>query len=179
MNKRKVFDILLIVLVVALYRIFPHIPNVAPITGLALYGGVHLERKYAILLPLAVMLVSDFFIGFHPGIPYVYGAFVISSLIGIWLKEHLSMSTVIAGTLLASLLFFLITNFGVWIGSGMYKKNLEGLRDCFILALPFFRNTIMGDLLYTCLFFILHAILELLSKKEAYSYHHENIYKNR
>jgi hypothetical protein len=167
-KKRKIFDISLIVLVAALYRISPHIPNVAPITGLALYSGVYLEHKYAILLPLAVMLVSDFFIGFHPGMPYVYGAFLLSSLIGIWLKNHLSVVSVAAGTLLASLLFFLITNFGVWIGSGMYKKNIEGLRDCFILALPFFRNTIMGDLLYTSLFFILHAVLESLNKKKAY-----------
>ncbi len=169
MTKRKLFDISLIILVVALYRLMPHVPNVAPITALALYSGVHLDRRLAIVLPLVVMFVSDLIIGFHGTMIFVYLSFLVSSLIGIWLKKRAKARNIVAGTLLASILFFVITNIGVWIEGRMYERTLEGLRDCFILALPFFRNTLGGDMLFTGLFFILHAILEQLTKSQRLS----------
>src|SRR3989338_11352794 len=128
-----------------LLRLIPHIPNFAPITGMALFGGVYLNKKYALIVPLLTMLVSDYFIGFHATMPYVYASFLISGLIGLWLKKRRKPSNIILGSFLASLQFFLITNFGVWMG-GAYSRGLDGLMQSYIMGLPFFQWTLMGDL---------------------------------
>jgi hypothetical protein len=150
--KKLISPLLIIVLAVAL-RLLPHPPNVVPITALALFGGVYLNKKYALIIPLLVMFISDLFLGFHNTIPYVYGSFLLSGLIGLWLRQHKKTSIIIIAALLSSLLFFIITNFGVWLVSGMYSHSITGLINCYVLALPFYRNTILGDLIYVGVFF--------------------------
>ena len=135
-----------------LLRLIPHIPNFAPITGMALFGGVYLNRKYALIMPLLTMLISDYFIGFHSTMIYVYTSFLISGLIGLWLKKRRKPSNIILGSFLASLQFFLITNFGVWAG-GAYSRGLDGLAQSYIMGLPFLKWTLLGDLFYTGVFF--------------------------
>lgn len=141
-----------------LLRLVPHIPNFAPITGMALFGGVYLNKKYALIVPLLTMLVSDFFIGFHATMPYVYASFLISGLIGLWLKKRRKPSNIILASFLASLQFFLITNFGVWAG-GMYARGLDGLMQSYIMGLPFFQWTLLGDLFYTGVFFTTYELV--------------------
>lgn len=158
MNRRTLFDIALIILVAALYRILPHVPNVAPVAALALYSGKHLDKRVAIILPLTVMVLSDVIIGFHGTMVFVYGSFIATAAIGFWLKKHQSLRNIIGATVISSILFFLITNFGVWIEGILYKRTLEGLLTCYYMALPFFRNTLVGDLMYVGLFFGLHAL---------------------
>ena len=142
-----------IILVAALLRLVPHPANVAPIAAMALFGGVYLNKRLALALPLAAMLASDLFLGFHNTMPFVYGSFIITGFLGFWLREHKRPATVLGVSFLSSLLFFLITNFGVWVMGGMYPNTFAGLLESYFFALPFFRNSLFGDLLYTGLFF--------------------------
>lgn len=140
-------------------RLLPHPANVAPIAALALFGGTYLNKRYALVVPLIAMLISDFFLGFHNTMVFVYGSFLLTGLIGLWLRKHKSLGTVIASSLISSLLFFIITNFGVWVMGSMYPKTFSGFVLCFTYAIPFFRNTIIGDLLYVGLFFGAYEVI--------------------
>jgi hypothetical protein len=146
---------LIIILIAALARLLPHPPNFAPIAAMALFGGTYMDKKYAIALPLTALFVSDLFIGFYDlGTQLaVYGSFVLAGLIGIWLKSHKTVSNIISGAFLSSILFFVITNFSVWAFGTLYPKDLGGLLQSYTLALPFFRNTILGDIFYAGVFF--------------------------
>lgn len=150
---------LTIILFAVILRLLPHPPNVAPITALALFGGVYLNKKYALIIPLIALLISDMFIGFHDTMIFVYGSFLISGLIGHYLKNHRNILHIATGTVLSSLLFFLITNLGVWIVGSMYPKTVSGLMQSYYMGIPFYRNTLIGDILYTGLFFAGYELL--------------------
>lgn len=138
-----------LILAAALSRMLPHPPNVAAITAIALFGGVYLDKKHTFIVPLAAMLVSDFFIGFYRGMEWVYGSFVAIGFIGLWLRTHRGVLPTIGASVAGSVLFFIVTNFGVWISSQVtYPHSLAGLFQCYIAAIPFFRNTLLGDLAY-------------------------------
>ena len=142
MNKRNITILSMIVLAV-ITRLLPHPPNVAPITAIALFGGCNIKDKnLALALPLVCMFITDLFLGFHVIMPFVYISFMCISYIGISSKK------INNGTILgSSLLFFLVTNLGVWYLG--YPNTLAGLVSCYTLALPFFVNTIIGDLFFT------------------------------
>ncbi len=158
----------LIITVAAALRLLPHPPNVAPIAAMALFGGVYLSKKYALIIPLLVLFISDLFLGFYgvPMMSFVYGSFLLTGCIGLFLKSHKKPSLVIAAALFSSLLFYLITNFGVWLTTPLYPKTLSGLLESYTMAIPFFRNTLIGDLLYTGIFFASYEIaIRLLNPK--------------
>ena len=146
---------LLIVIFSIIARVLPHPPNFTPIGSSALFGGTYLNKKWALALPLLAMFISDIFIGFDNVTSrlYVYSSLFLAGLIGLWLRDHKSFRNIVLGTFVSSLLFFLITNFGVWAHSGMYEKTLMGLMQSYLMGLPFFRNTLLGDFFYTGLFF--------------------------
>ena len=152
----------------AALRLLPHPPNFAPIAAIALFGGVYLTRKFALGIPILAMLVSDIFIGFYEPVVMapVYGSFVLCGLIGLWLKKHKKAGTIIGSSLLCSVLFFIITNFAVWAFTPWYAKTLAGLVQCYALALPFFRNTLLGDMFYVGVFFGTYELVRIwISKK--------------
>ena len=131
------------IIVAVLVRLFPHPPNVAPITAVALFAGTHFSRKHwAILMPILAMSVTDVFLGFSMITPIVYLAFVGVTTLGFVLKK-MNIGTV----LLSSLLFFVVTNLGVWFL--YYPLTPEGLMTCFTLALPFFGYAVVGDLFFS------------------------------
>lgn len=150
---QNLFSPLSIIVFAVILRLIPHPPNLAPIGAMALFGGTYLDRRYALIAPLIAMFISDLFLGLHTTMPFVYGSFFLTGLIGLWLRGRRKPRYIIGASFLSSLMFFLITNFGVWIATGMYQKNLAGLLEAYVLAIPFFRNTIIGDLLYTGVFF--------------------------
>ena len=124
-------------------RLLPHPPNVTPIAAIALFGGCNIKDKnLAFVLPLLCMFLTDLFLGFHIIMPFVYLSFMCISYIGIN-SEKITNGTIFG----SSLLFFLVTNFGVWFFG--YPNTLAGLVSCYTLALPFFVNTIIGDLVFT------------------------------
>src|SRR5689334_13609970 len=117
------------VLLAAFTRLIPHIPNFAPIGALAIFSGAFFKNKWLrFLIPLSAMFLSDIFLGFHATMPFVYGAFILSTGLGtVFLKKTFDTKKLFSVSLLSSLLFFLITNFGVWLTSSMYPKTLYGL----------------------------------------------------
>lgn len=137
-----------------LSRFLPHPPNFAPIAAIGLFAGVILPRKMAILLPLAAMVVSDVFLGFHGLIFWTWGAFLLIGLFSTYvLKKKYSMTTVLASSIGASIFFYLVTNFGVWAEGLLYPPTLGGLVSSYVNALPFLRNTLMGNMFYSAALF--------------------------
>ena len=111
------------------------------------------------------MLLSDLIIGFHSAMPYVYASFILIGLMGVYLKKNRSFGTLFTITLSSSLLFFFITNFGVWATGTMYAKNVYGLLQSYVMGLPFLRNTMLGDLFYTFAFFYGYQYSEIILRK--------------
>jgi hypothetical protein len=144
-----------LILAAALSRLLPHPANFTPIAAMALVGGVYFNKRIALVIPLAALVISDIVIGFHNTIFFVYGSFVLIGVIGLWLKSHKKPLPILGATLLGSTLFFVVTNFGVWLTGGgwFYPRTWQGLIECYTLAIPFFRNTIAGDLVYTGVLF--------------------------
>ena len=153
----------------AVLRLIPHIPNFAPITAIGLFGGTYLNKKTAILIPIAALLLSDFFIGFYSleVMAGVYGSFVISSLLGVWLKKRKNAGNVVLVTLLASIQFYIITNFAVWAFGGLYPPTLAGLTASYVNALPFFRNTLMGNFFYVGIMFGAYELVRYYKTKKS------------
>lgn len=148
-------------------RFLPHLPNMTPIGAIALFGGRYLPKRLAIVLPLVAMVISDLYLGFHKTMPYVYGSFILTSLIGMWLRHHTSSYHVVLATLISSTLFFLITNFGVWAHTPLYSKTITGLMESYVMGLPFFRNTLIGDLFYSTVFFGGYELVVLFKRNYA------------
>ena len=144
----------------ALMRLLPHPWNMTPITAIALFGGAHFEKKStAFLVPLLAMLLSDIVLeiltgeGFYLLMPVVYGSFALIVLLGFSLRRRARALPLLGAILSSVLLFFLITNFGVWAISDFYPRTWDGLLLCYVAALPFLQNQLTGDLLYTALLF--------------------------
>lgn len=150
----------ILILFAAFSRLIPHPANFTPIAAIALFSGVYLGKKYFLIVPVAAMLIGDIFLGFHPMMIWVYGSFAVIALIGLWLKSHKSVGYIFGTTVFSSIIFFIITNFGVW-AAGFYEYSLRGLAECYIMAIPFFRNSIAGDLIYVTAMF---GIYELVRK---------------
>lgn len=143
-----------LILAAVLSRFLPHPPNVTPIAAIALFSGVYLDRKHTFIVPLAIMMISDFFIGFHDTVLWVYAGFLLAGMIGIWLRGHQGIATTTGATLAGSIMFFIVTNFGVWLtGLNMYTLDTAGLIQCYSAAIPFFRNALVGDLFYVGVLF--------------------------
>jgi hypothetical protein len=151
------------ILLGAILRVIPHPGNFAPIAAMALFGGANLNKKQALLVPLAAMVVSDFFIGFDGIISraMVYGSFLAIGLMGLWLKNHKNVYTVVGASLAASVLFFLVTNLPFVHPNSLYSYTLQGTLTSYANALPFFRNTLLGDLFYTSVFFGAYELVRL------------------
>ena len=165
MNKKiEIITSIVLVFAVALSRLFPHPLNFTPIGAIALFAGVNFSKKYSLLLPIIAMLVSDYFLGFYSTMYWVYSSLILMSVVGILIKEKKSIPIIIGATLLNSILFFVITNFGVWFGGVMYPQSFSGLVDCYIAAIPFFRNSITGDLFYVAVIFGLFEVSKILIK---------------
>jgi hypothetical protein len=150
---QHIFGPLAIIIFAVLLRLLPHPPNVAPIAAMALFGGAYLNKRYALVVPLVALFLSDIFLGFYSGMIFIYGSFFLTGLIGLWLKNYKSVPNVIFASLISSVLFYLITNFGVWLSGTMYAKSFSGLIESYVMGIPFFRNTLLGDLGYVGLFF--------------------------
>lgn len=148
-----------IILIAAICRLFPHIPNFTPIAAMALFGGAYLsDKRLAIILPLLALFISDlglellFGIGFHNTMIYVYVGFILTSLIGISMQNKVGVKSIFVSSLLSSILFFIITNFGVWAAYNP-QTGIAGLTATYVLGIPFFAPTLIGDLFFNTILF--------------------------
>jgi len=151
MNKRTTIIILALIAFGYIVRLMPHLPNATPVTAIALASSLYLGRRAALFLPVAILFLSDILIGFYDWriMASVYISFILVGALS-WLAAKrpglASNALIIVG---ASLLFFLVTNFAVWAFSPLYEKSISGLIYCYTLGLPFLRNMLLGDILYT------------------------------
>ncbi len=144
MINKNVFLVSLIFFAI-LSRFLPHPPNFTPIAAIALLSSKGFTNRWVVfLIPIVSLFISDLFIGLHATIPFVYISFILIALLGMYVKKINIISV-----LLSSTIFFLVSNFGVWLL--YYPISTEGLVQCYTLALPFFLNTVLGDLVYGAL----------------------------
>ncbi len=152
--------ILGLIILALLSRVLPHEPNFVPLAAIALFAGTYIQnRQWAVLLPISLLLISDLFLeifsgnGFHSTMVFVYCSLGLIASIGFWLRDRVKGQTIVIASLTGSLLFYIITNLGVWLVDGMYPMSSSGLFECYVAAIPFFRGTLMGDLFYNLLLF--------------------------
>ncbi|HPO55449.1 MAG: hypothetical protein RBR95_00800 [Ignavibacteriaceae bacterium] len=151
-----------LVLFAAFARFIPHPPNFAPIAAMALFGGAYFSnKKLAFIVPFAALFLSDLVIGLYEGIWVVYISFALVVLIGMTLKNRIKIGNVAVASITASAAFFVITNFGVWAMGILYPKTAEGLIACYTAAIPFFHNTLLGDLFYTGVLFGVYEVVKV------------------
>lgn len=160
-----------LIFVAALSRVLPHPPNFSPIEAVALFGGAYFaSRRWAVLVPLAAMFASDLVLGLANGGLYwdyfasagyllVYACIALSTVLGFGLRGKVTGSRVLGYSLAGSLLFFVATNFGAWLGSPMYPQTPSGLAAAYVAGIPFFQWTVLGTLAYAALLFGGFALL--------------------
>ncbi len=156
----KIFTICLLIAVAALSRLFPHLPNFSPLAAIALFGGAFFSNRiFAFVVPFAALLLSDIFLQRYPIVEMipVYGSFALIVWIGFSLQNNKSVVRIAGTSLLSSVLFFLITNFVFIYPAGsanmMYEHTTAGMIESYTMAIPFFQNTLMGDMFYSALLF--------------------------
>lgn len=157
-NSRVLF-VSTVILVAAISRVFPHIYNFTPIAAMALVGGVYLtDKRLAFIVPMLAMFISDCLLelttgwGFHNTMPYVYIAFILTTMIGLYIRNKVGVQSIATASLFSSVLFFIITNFGVWAANGM-ESGITGLGLIYVAGIPFFGPTMVGDLFFNAILF--------------------------
>jgi hypothetical protein len=165
-----------LILIGLVARVIPHTPNFAPVTATALFCGAHMSRRQTAFVLFAILLTTDYlllYVGpdwnlsldnlqppralYHNTLPYVYGSFALSALVGTLLRKNRGPVVVGSSVLFCSLQFFFITNAAVWL-EGAYARDLSGLWQSYVAGIPFFRATLLSDLLYTAAFFGLYEL---------------------
>jgi hypothetical protein len=155
------FLAVLLVIAAAASRVVPHPWNFTPMIAIALFGGARIERGWlAGLAVLGCLAAGDLAIGVFPyaGMAWVYGSMLLVVLIGRLLRTRTGLVATLLGALGAGVAFFVITNFAVWLDGALYTRTIAGLGECFVAALPFYRNQIVGDLVFTGALFGLYAL---------------------
>jgi len=149
------YFIYFLIFAAALLRVLPHPANFVPLAAVGLFAAVYLNRKEAFFVPLAAMLVSDAVIGFDSfqSRAIVYSCFLAIVGIGLWVKNHKNFATVVGGSVVGSVLFYLITNLVFLYPANMYPHTWAGQLTSYTNALPFFRNSLAGDLFYVAVLF--------------------------
>ncbi len=163
-NQKNKFNnhliIFALILLAVLSRLIPHPLNFTPIGALGLFAGAYIIDKRVWLLPVCVLLLSDFFVGFYEPVSmlFVYLGFALSAFIGRLLLSEKRTSLNLGGAALSSAtVFFIVSNFGTWLSGTLYPMTFAGLTECFIMAIPFYANTLLGDVFYVV---VLFAIFE-------------------
>jgi hypothetical protein len=152
-RKDQAVAVLLIVLG-ALFRLAPHPDNFTPTLAIALFAGTVLPTRLAFTVPLLLMMVSDLFLGFHGLMPLIWACTIGLVALGAWIRgRDARLAPAMGASLAGSVAFFLLSNLGVFLFEGMYPMSWAGLAECFTMALPFFRNSLAGDLFYSAAIF--------------------------
>jgi len=142
-----------LVVVGALARLLPHPPNMTPLVAVALFGGSVLPKGLGIVVPVLAIFASDLAIGLHDVMAFTWGSASLTAMLGWWVRRRPRPGRIACAAVLGSTLFFLVANFGVWLIDMIYPRTWPGLAACYVAALPFFRNALIGDLAYTVFLF--------------------------
>ena len=150
--------ILFLIFVGVMSRIYPYAPNFTPMLSIALLSGFYSKNKFFVLLPIFIMLISDIMIGNHAIVPWVYSSFILIFALGYLIKKS-SYSNIFIFSILSSVIFFVISNLGVWFTGG-YSYSFNGLIACYTAAIPFFKNTLISTVLYSA---VIHSVVSVVS----------------
>ena len=143
-----------IILALAVFRLLPHLPNISPVAAMALFGGAYFaDRRMAFIVPFAALFLSDLILGMHKSMIFVYEGFSLTVFIGFALKDRVGITNTAFAMIAASLLFFALTNFGAWMTSGIYEKSANGLMQAFAAGIPFFQNSLLGNMVFAAVIF--------------------------
>jgi hypothetical protein len=167
MNKKSIYIIIGFIVFAALARLLPHAYNFTPIGAIALFGAAYFtSKKWAFLVPISALFISDLILNnfiysayhdgfalFTSGFLYIYGGFALIVVLGLFLFDKVTMPRVLGGAIGGSVIFFIVSNFGVWISSPMYPLTWEGIVMCYTAAIPFFHNTLGGTVIYSAVLF--------------------------
>lgn len=167
----------IIILIGSLLRVLPHAANFAPIGAIALFGGVYLNKRVALIIPLAAMIISDYFIGFDSlsARLIIYSSFILIGLVGMLIRKRKNVATVVAGSLSASVIFFLITNcVFLYSPDGLYGHTWSQQILSYTNALPFFKPTLLSDLLYTSVFFGSYELVQAWARRRVHATYHQS-----
>lgn len=143
-----------IIFALAIFRLLPHLPNVSPIAAMALFGGAYFsDKRVAFVIPFVALFLSDLILGLHNSMIFVYAGFGLTVAIGLLLKNKVTVTNTSFAVVASSVLFFLLTNFGAWMTSGLYAKTAAGLMQAYAAGIPFFQNSLLGNLVYAAVIF--------------------------
>lgn len=159
-DKQTIFLALGLSLIGVFGRLLPHLWNFAPIVAIGLFAGTYLGTRSAILVPMMAMVLGDIFLGFYDWhvMVAVYGSFVTIALCGRFLIDRVNPTTVLMASIGGSVFFYLSTNAAVWAYGTMYPHTGSGLIASYVAGIPFFRNALMGDVIYTSTLFGAYAL---------------------
>ena len=145
--KKQIFPISLI-LILVLARLIPHPQNFTPILAVSIFAGFYFKQFFlSAFIVIVSMFLGDIYFGFHNTMLFTYVSLIVAVSLGLFIKKFKFTEILFTG-LSSSVCFFIITNFGVWFISGMYENNLSGLLQSYVMAIPFFHNTLISTLLY-------------------------------
>ena len=158
----KFWILTLMIFAAAFVRLLPHPPNFAPIAAMALFGGAYFNKKWAaFLVPLAAMFITDLILGFHATMWAVYLSFALIVVIGMMMLKEQKIGNIFFASVISSVSFFIITNFGIWISTSYYEKTAIGLAACYTAAIPFFHQTLLSDLFFVGVLFGLYFLAKI------------------
>jgi hypothetical protein len=168
------FALVVMIVLAALSRLIPHPPNFSPVEAMALFGGAYFAKRWlGLAMPLVAMLISDISLGMVNGGLYlehftslsfllVYGCIALSSLMGFAMRGKVNTTRVVGYSMVGSILFFLVTNFGVWLSASAMPGSeacMAGIVPCYVSAIPFFQWSLLGTLFYSAIMFGGFALL--------------------
>ena len=148
-----------IFIVLAATRFIPHPPNFTSLIAISFFIPAQFGRKY-LLAVLISFFITDLFIGIHNTLIFTYGSVLFIGILSKYLNKNISYRFL--GTLISAVIFFVVSNFGVWLIGGLYSHSIEGLMQCYIMAIPFFAQTLVSTIIYISLFEILYSLSHYL-----------------
>tara|TARA_B000000460_G_scaffold243321_1_gene212093 strand:+ start:27 stop:554 length:528 start_codon:yes stop_codon:yes gene_type:complete len=152
-----------LVLILSFSRLIPHPWNFTPVLATAIFAGYYFKQFYfSLFIVILSMFIGDLFLGFHSMMFFTYISLVAAVMLGLYIK-HFKFTEILFSGLVSSVCFFIITNFGAWATLEMYEKNLAGLINSYVLAIPFFHNTLISTFLYL---FLIKIIFNFLVDKK-------------
>ena len=162
--KKEIFPISLI-LILAVSRLIPHPYNFSPMLAVGVFSGFYFKQFYlGLFIVIFSMFIGDLFLGFHSTMFFTYISLAVAVFIGLYVKQFKFTEILFSG-LASSACFFIITNFGAWLTLEMYTKNFEGLLQSYVMAIPFFQNTLISTFVYL---FVLKLLFDLAVKKNIF-----------
>jgi hypothetical protein len=171
-KKNTLLFILFLSVVVLCARLIPHAPNFSPLASVILFGSVYITNKKYLILPFIALFISDIFLGFYGWqiMLSVYGSLALIILIGQVVSKYKNVINIISASLLGGIIFFAVTNFSVWYFGNWYAADLSGLLASYTMAIPFFKNTIASNLVYSGILFGVYELAQYFAKQKTLAY---------